>query len=231
MRLDKFLCDCNLGTRSEVKKYIKAGKVVVNGEVARKAELQISEENDEITYNGASVSYERYGYYLFHKPSGCVTAKKDATHKTVMEYLPSELQKDYAPVGRLDLDTEGLLLITNDGALAHHLISPSHHVAKTYYAKVDAPIPSDAKEIFQEGIRLDGELTQPALLCIDDDGYGANLTIYEGKYHQVKRMFHAIGCEVIYLKRLSMGDLHLGKLALGDYRKLTQQEIQALKES
>ena len=239
LRIDKYLADCGIGTRSEVKKYIKAKQVTVNGEPVVKPEQKIDENADVICFKGQPVTYEKYVYYLFHKPAGCVTAKQDNVHKTVMEYFPEEIRaKDISPVGRLDLDTEGLLLFTNDGPLTHHLLSPTHHIPKTYYAVLDKEVPASAVELFKEGVDIgDDKLTLPAELVIlpetlDCDGnsvYSAELTIHEGRFHQVKRMFEVVGCTVTYLKRLSMGNLELGDLPLGAYRKLTNEEINVLK--
>ena len=239
LRIDKYLADCGIGTRSEVKKYIKAKQVTVNGEPVVKPEQKIDENADVICFKGQPVTYEKYVYYLFHKPAGCVTAKQDNVHKTVMEYFPEEIRaKDISPVGRLDLDTEGLLLFTNDGPLTHHLLSPTHHIPKTYYAVLDKEVPASAVELFKEGVDIgDDKLTLPAELVIlpetlDCDGnsvYSAELTIHEGRFHQVKRMFEVVGCTVTYLKRLSMGNLELGDLPLGAYRNLTNEEINVLK--
>lgn len=241
MRIDKYLADCGIGTRSEVKKYIKAKQITVNGEVVGKPEQKIDENVDVVCFKGQPITYEKYVYYLFHKPAGCVTAKQDNVHKTVMEYFPEEIRaKDISPVGRLDLDTEGLLLFTNDGALTHHLLSPTHHIPKTYYAVLDKEVPLSAVELFKEGVDIgDDKMTLPAELVVlpetvDSDGkmvYSAELTIHEGRFHQVKRMFEAVGCTVIYLKRLSMGSLELGDLPKGEYRKLTMEEIEELKNT
>lgn len=240
LRIDKYLADCGIGTRSEVKKYIKAKQITVNGEVVLKPEQKIDENKDVVCFKGQPISYEKYVYYLLHKPAGCVTAKQDNVHKTVMEYFPEEIRvKDIAPVGRLDLDTEGLLLFTNDGPLTHHLLSPAHHIPKTYYAILDKEVPETAVELFHNGVDIgDDKLTLPAELVIlpvkvngnGDDVYSAELTIQEGRFHQVKRMFEAVGCTVTYLKRLSMGSLVLGDLAIGEYRKLTDEEVQALQK-
>lgn len=229
MRIDKYLADCGIGTRSEVKKYIKAKQITVNGEVVGKPEQKIDENVDEVCFKGQQISYEKYVYYLLHKPSGCVTAKQDNVHKTVMEYFPEEIRaKDVAPVGRLDLDTEGLLLFTNDGPLTHHLLSPTHHIPKTYYAILDKEVPANAVEQFKEGVDIgDDKPTLPAELVILSEKE-AELTIHEGRFHQVKRMFEAVGCTVTYLKRLSMGGLMLGDLEKGEYRKLTEEEIKDL---
>lgn len=238
LRIDKYLADCGIGTRSEVKKYIKNKQITVNGEVIAKPDVKIDENADEVYFKGEKIIYEKYVYYLFHKPAGCVTAKQDNLHKTVMDYFPSELQKIIAPVGRLDLDTEGLLLLTNDGDLTHHLLSPAHHIPKTYYAILDKPVPTEAVELFKKGIDIgDEKLTLPAELtildptiCVNTQGdsgeiFTAELTIHEGRFHQVKRMFEAVGCKVVYLKRLSMGKLLLGDLPIGEYRKLSKEEI------
>ena len=241
LRIDKYLADCGIGTRSEVKKYIKLKQITVNGDVISKAEVKVDECKDIICFKGKEVIYEKYVYYLLHKPAGCVTAKQDNVHKTVMEYFPEEIRaKDIAPVGRLDLDTEGLLLFTNDGPLTHHLLSPTHHIPKTYYAVLNKEVAAEAIVKFKEGIDIgDDKPTLPAELVIlpvktDNDGnnvYSAELTIHEGRFHQVKRMFEAVGCTVTYLKRLSMGGLTLGKLQKGEYRKLSEQEIKFLKEN
>lgn len=235
LRIDKYLADCGIGTRSEVKKYIKAKQITVNGEVVVKPEQKIDENADVICFKGQSITYEKYVYYLLHKPAGCVTAKQDYVHKTVMEYFPDEIRtKDIAPVGRLDLDTEGLLLFTNDGPLTHHLLSPTHHIPKTYYAVLNKEVPEMAVELFKNGVDIgDDKPTLPAELTIlpvstyenGEDVYSAELTISEGRFHQVKRMFEAVGCTVTYLKRLSMGSLTLGNLEKGEYRKLTEEEI------
>lgn len=240
LRIDKYLADCGIGTRSEVKKYIKAKQITVNGEVVGKPEQKIDENVDVVCFKGHPIAYEKYVYYLFHKPAGCVTAKQDNVHKTVMDYFPDDIKaKDIAPVGRLDLDTEGLLLFTNDGPLTHHLLSPTHHIPKTYYAILDKEVPETAIEQFKEGVDIgDAKLTLPAELIIlpitdDETGnkiYSAELTIHEGRFHQVKRMFEAVGCTVTYLKRLSMGLLVLGDLPKGEYRKLTTEEVQELRK-
>lgn len=240
LRIDKYLADCGIGTRSEVKKYIKAKQITVNGEVILKPEQKIDENKDIVCFKGQPISYEKYVYYVLHKPAGCVTAKQDTVHKTVMEYFPEYIRaKDISPVGRLDLDTEGLLLFTNDGPLTHHLLSPTHHIPKTYYAILDKEVPEAAIELFENGVDIgDDKLTLPAELTIlpvkanetGEDMYSAELTIHEGRFHQVKRMFEAVGCTVTYLKRLSMGGLTLGELKKGEYRKLTGEEIQILQK-
>ncbi|MGN1154677.1 MAG: pseudouridine synthase, partial [Agathobacter sp.] len=199
----------------------------------------VDETKDVICFKSQPISYEKYVYYLFHKPAGCVTAKQDNVHQTVMDFFPEEICAGIAPVGRLDLDTEGLLLLTNDGPLTHHLLSPTHHIPKTYYAILDREVPSDAAHKFREGVDIgDDKPTLPAELLINpilenkagERIYSAELTVHEGRFHQVKRMFEAVGCTVTYLKRISMGSLTLGDLPKGEYRKLTLEEVEPLKK-
>ena len=215
-----------LGTRSEVKKLIKTGQIAVNGTVA------VKPDTDEVCLNVSKIEYKKYKYYLINKPSGCVSATKDNVHETVMDYITDAVHDDLFPVGRLDIDTEGLLLITNDGALSHELLSPSKHVAKTYYARIDGEVTWDDIIRFKEGIDIGEERpTKPAELVIKKSGSVSEieLTITEGKFHQVKRMFEALGKRVIYLKRISMGPLKLpDDLKRGTYRALTQAETDAL---
>lgn len=238
MRLDKFLCACRVGTRSEVKKYIRQSLVTVNGQTAAKPEDKVDESSDSICFRSKPLQYEQYRYYLLHKPAGCVTAVTDATHQTVMDLFPADIRGGLSPVGRLDRDTEGLLLITNDGEFTHHILSPSHHIPKTYLAELDYALPEDAVARFKEGLDIgDEDLTLPAELelldpYVHENGYvrhRALVTIHEGRYHQVKRMFHAVGCKVLYLKRLSIGNLTLDGLGSGDFRRLTEQELADLK--
>jgi 16S rRNA pseudouridine516 synthase len=239
MRLDKFLCVSRIGSRTDVRKYIKQRQVTVNGVVALKPEIKVDETSDDIRYLGKHVCYEEYLYFMLHKPAGCVTAVTDATHRTVMDFFPEEIRKGLSPVGRLDRDTEGLLLVTNDGELAHHIISPSHHMPKTYLAELDYALPEDAVSRFAAGLDIgDDAPTLPAELellepYVHENGYvrhRALVTICEGRYHQVKRMFHAVGCKVLYLKRLSVGGLALGDLKAGEYRRLTDDEVAMLRQ-
>lgn len=238
VRLDKFLADASVGTRSEVKKYLKSKRISVNGLLSVRPELKIDPDTDRVCMDGKPVNYTRFLYYLFHKPAGCVTARTDALDRTVLDYFPEELRGRLSPVGRLDKDTEGFLLLTNDGVLNHRLTSPSYHLKKTYFAELDQPVPADAVWTFAQGVDIgDDRPTLPAELCIlpsmeRDDGpvYSAELTITEGRYHQVKRMFQAIGLRVTYLKRISMGSLTLGQLPKGEYRLLTENEMERLKQ-
>lgn len=232
MRLDKFLSEMGIGTRSEVKKLLKSQKVTVNGETITKPETKIDTDKDIVCYNNKQLVYEKYEYYMFHKPAGCVSATEDNIHKTVMDYITDTVHDDLFPVGRLDIDTEGLLLITNDGALAHNLLSPAKHVAKTYYAKIDGMVTDEDVNLFEKGVDIGGEKpTKPAKLTIlkSKPISEIELTIIEGKFHQVKRMFEAVGKRVTYLKRISMGPLVLpDDLKAGEYRKLTAEEINLL---
>ena len=233
IRLDKFLTEVGIGTRSEVKKYIRQGLVTIDSVPAQKPEQKIDEKTAKVCFRGNEIVYAAYEYYLFYKPAGCVSATEDRLHKTVMDYLTDTVRKDLFPVGRLDLDTEGLLLITNDGALAHDLLSPSKHVEKTYYAKVKGRVTENDVNQFEKGVDIGEEKpTKPAKLVIVSEGdiSEIRLTITEGRFHQVKRMFEAVGKEVVYLKRLSMGSLVLqDDLAPGDYRSLTIQELESLR--
>ena len=234
MRLDKYLADMGVGTRSEVKERIRKGRVLVNGKVVRAAETKVDTENDEICCDGEAVGYTHYEYYMLNKPAGVISATDDKKSETVIDLIASKRRKDLFPVGRLDKDTEGLLLITNDGALAHQLLSPKKHVPKVYYARVDGCVTKEDVEAFAGGLKVDEELTaMPAkmtVLSMLPAGSEITLEIHEGKFHQVKRMFEAVDKTVVYLKRLSMGPLTLDEtLAPGAYRELTQAELAALK--
>ena len=234
IRLDKFLADMGRGTRSQIREMAKKGRIFINGQPVKKTDLKVDPERDAVAVDGQPVAYVTHEYYMLHKPAGVVTATEDNLHRTVMDLLKTA-RKDLFPVGRLDIDTEGLLLITNDGELAHQLLSPKKHVDKVYFARVAGALPEDAAQRMAEGMTLrDGTPVLPAELAIDGtDGNETlvGLTIREGKFHQVKRMFEALGCRVTYLKRLSMGPLALDpELPCGAARPLTEQEIQAVKE-
>lgn len=236
MRLDKFLADSQNGTRSQVKEFIKKGLVTVNGEVITKADYKIDENSDCIICKGNTLSYQKYRYFVLHKPSGVITATKDNHDKTVMDLFPKEFSGDFFPVGRLDKDTEGFLLITNDGELSHRLLSPKKHVAKTYYVECSGELTSEKVLQLEQGVHIgDEKPTLPAkveTLKTEKTSYVIKLTITEGRFHQVKRMIQAIGGEVTYLKRLSMGGLELDEsLQKGDYRELTQEEVDILKRN
>lgn len=236
MRIDKFLANQGVGSRSQVKQYIKKGLVQINGTPCRSPEQQINETADRISYNGTTIGYQKFHYYMLNKPAGCVSATQDHLHKTVLDLLKPDVPTDRLfPVGRLDIDTEGLLLITDDGALAHRLLSPAHHVDKTYFARIDGIVAESHIAAFASGIDIgDDTPTRPGTLfvqSVDDEHLTSEvlLTITEGRFHQVKRSFSALGLTVLYLKRLQMGALSLDpSLAPGAFRPLTEDERKAL---
>lgn len=240
VRLDKFLADAGAGTRSEVKKFIQKGLVQVNGNLIKKPEQKIDKETDQVVLAGEEIgAAPEFVYYLLHKPAGCISATEDRKEKTVMDFVPDK-RKDLFPVGRLDKDTEGLLLITNDGALAHNLLSPKKHVEKTYYAVTEGRVTEEDVQKLAEGIDIgEKKNTLPAkmeILSVKEDSENVwkseiYLTICEGKFHQVKRMMEALGKKVVYLKRISMGSLLLPeKLKKGDCRLLTDEEVSLLRK-
>lgn len=234
MRLDKYLANQEVGSRSQVKTAIRKGLVKIGEEVAKQPEEKVVPGVDRIYYDGREVLYQQYEYLMLNKPSGYVSATTDKKDKTVIELLQGQGKKEIFPVGRLDKDTEGLLLLTNDGALAHQLLSPKKHVEKKYYALVEGKVTKEDQKQFLEGVDIgEKKKTLPASLHILESGEQSKITlsICEGKFHQVKRMFQAVDKEVIYLKRLSMGSLTLDEtLALGEYRSLTNEEIEGLKK-
>lgn len=228
MRLDKYLCDCGIGTRSEVKNYIAKGRVKVEPSGADKKlkpEFAVT-DGMAVFFDGEPVVYEQFRYYILNKPAGYITATEDGKYPIVMELLTGVNLKGLSPVGRLDKDTEGLLLITDDGQLNHNMLSPKKHVDKTYFLRTDAKIPTSAVELFATGVDIgDDKLTLPAKLEILEDGLSARLTIHEGRFHQVKRMLEAVGCTVTYLKRETFGNLTLGELEVGEFKKIGREEI------
>lgn len=250
IRLDKYLADSGFGTRSEVRSLVKSGSVSINEEIIKDAGLRIDSEKDQIKVRGKAVSYSEYEYYMLHKPTGVITASSDKKEKTVVDLIDSKKRRDLFPVGRLDRDTEGLLLITNDGELAHKLLAPGKHVDKKYMAIVSGELPSDVVEQFEKGLDIgDEKLTKPARLRVyssrdeyiskvsEDkqdsyllDKYNNNnsiieIIITEGRYHEIKRMFEAVGCNVEYLKRYSMGKLELDmNLRPGEYKEISRAE-------
>ena len=234
MRLDKFLANAGVGTRSEVKQYIKKGLVLVNSIPAKKGDMSISEDSDEILFKNQPVHLQKWFYYLMNKPQGVISATEDNFQKTVLDLLGKDKRNDLFPVGRLDKDTEGLLLLTNDGTLAHELLSPKKHVSKTYFARIEGIVTETDVDIFKQGVKIDEEFTAlPANLKILSSGPVSEIEveIFEGKFHQVKRMFQAVEKKVIFLKRLSMGPLALDPSLLpGQYRPLTDEEISALQK-
>ncbi len=236
VRIDKILANIGYGSRKEVKKLLKDRVVEVNGETITDAKIHVNPEKDEITVYGEKIEYKEYIYLMMNKPAGVISATEDLREETVLDLLELEdaVYQPF-PVGRLDKDTVGLLLLTNDGALAHRLLSPKKHVPKTYYALIDGTVTEEDKSAFQEGVTLDdGYKTKPAYLTILRSGEirsEIELTITEGKFHQVKRMFEAVGKKVVYLKRISMGPIELdNRLEEGEYRELTDKEVSMLKE-
>ncbi len=234
MRLDKFLSDMGAGTRSELKKEIRRSGVTVDGKVIKDPGFSI-DASSYVVFRGSVIEYEEFVYYMLNKPAGIISASDDDRESTVVDLIGEPKRRDLFPVGRLDRDTEGLLLITNDGALAHRLLSPKHHVDKVYYARVSGILEDSDIELFRDGLVLtDGLECLPAelkVLSVSEDDYTseAEITIREGKFHQVKRMFSSIGAEVVYLKRLSMGPLVLDPgLEPGAYRRLTEEEMSSL---
>ena len=232
MRLDKYLSNMGVGTRTEVKGMIRKGRVQVNGCVVKTPDIKIKPEEDAVSVDGETITYEKYRYFMFHKPAGCITATEDPMQKTVMDYFEVNKKDTLFPVGRLDKDTEGLLLVTDDGALAHALLSPKKKIGKTYFAIIDGEVTEEDVVAFSKGLDLGNFTSMPAKLEIRKAGMVSEIivTIYEGKFHQVKRMFEAVGKKVTYLKRLSMGALCLDEnLSKGEYRPLTEEEIQMCK--
>lgn len=233
-RLDKILSNMGYGSRKDVKQFVKEGRVTVNGITMFEREFKVNPYEDEICFNGEEVIYRKYIYLMMNKPQGLVSSTDDPLTRTVIDLLSEEylIYKPF-PVGRLDKDTEGLLMISNDGKLAHELLSPKKGVNKKYYVEVDGYIEESNISDFKEGVTLeDGYKTLPADLEIlkGDVISKAYLTIQEGKYHQVKRMFESLDMRVIFLKRVSMGPLELDEsLELGEYRELTEEEINTLK--
>ncbi len=237
-RLDKFLVEMSVASRSTVKDMAKKGRITVNGEVVKASDVKIDENMDVVSVDGHVIAFSDMEYFMLNKPAGVITATLDKKAKTVLDLIDERTRNDLFPVGRLDKDTEGLLLITNDGDLAHRLLAPKKHVDKIYYADIDGIVTDEHVRRFAEGLTLlDGTQVMPGELTVLETDMAKNtskiqLTIHEGKFHQVKRMFEAVGCSVTYLKRLSMGPLELDTaLAPGEYRRLTDEEINMLKEA
>lgn len=241
MRLDKLLAHTGFGTRKEVKKIIKDKYITVNDEVATNAGLKVDPEVDDVRVGGTQIFYEEFVYYMLNKPAGVISATEDFMHETVLDLLdPSDLVQEPHPVGRLDIDTEGLLILTNDGQLTHQLTSPKKEVDKEYYAEIDGIVTEEDIVKFENGLLLEDDdepfTTLPAKLEIreiieEDNASVIHVTVHEGKFHQVKRMFRAVGKEVTYLKRVRMKELQLDEnLPLGEYRRLTDEELVILKK-
>lgn len=228
MRLDKFLANQGFGSRKDAKKLIKDKRIKINGVFAKKPEDNIKPEIDEISIDDELIEYKDNYYFMLYKPKGYISATEDNFQNTVLELIPEYNYLDIFPVGRLDKDTTGLLLLTTDGDLAHKLISPKKHVDKIYIATLDKNVDSSIKDEFESGIILDNELTLPAKLEIIDSNI-CKVTLHQGKYHQVKRMFEYFGYKVVDLHREQFAFLTLGDLVEGEYRELTEEEVTQLK--
>lgn len=232
MRLDKFLADCGLGSRKDIKKMISKGLVTVNGTVCKAAQTAV-DEHDEVYCGDKKINYEKFIYLMMNKPQGYISATEDKHKKTVLDLLGEEYKYfTLFPAGRLDIDTEGFLLLTNDGNFAHNILSPKKHVDKTYFAEIDGKITSEHIKMFENGITLeDGYKTLPSTLKIMKSGEKSQveITVCEGKFHQIKRMFEAVGTRVVYLKRIAMGNLFLDEnLKKGEVKKLTKEETEKI---
>ncbi len=225
MRLDKYLVECGIGSRKEVKKIIDGKLISVNDKIISSPKENVDEEKDTVKYKNEIIKYKKFRYYILNKKSGYITAVDDPRDKTVMDLLPEwVIKKDLAPVGRLDKDTEGLLLLTNDGQLNHRLLSPKSHVDKTYYAELEKNISEDDLEKLRNGVDIGGYMTMPAL-AEKIEYKKIHLTIKEGKFHQVKKMLEAVDNKVVYLKRISFGNLKLNDMELGEVREVNLEDI------
>jgi len=235
LRIDKMLANLGYGSRKEVKQLLKSGAVKIDDVVVKDAKQHVDTAKQSVTLNGEVIEYREFIYLMMNKPQGVLSATEDSACETVIDLLELEDQVyEPFPVGRLDKDTEGLLLITNDGQLAHRLLSPKKHVPKTYFAVIDGEVTEADIVAFSRGVTLDdGYETKPGELKILKSGIRSDieLTITEGKFHQVKRMFQAVGKRVVYLQRISMGPLALDEtLELGEYRELTEEEVDLLRD-
>ena len=235
LRIDKYLCDMGIGTRTEIKTYIKKKLITVNDVIVKNSSDKVDTDSDVVTFNGHKVCYVEYEYFLLNKPAGVISATEDRNSKTVIDLITDRNRDDLFPVGRLDKDTEGLLIITNDGALSHKLLSPKKHVDKKYYLETEGTLTEQHVNLIAKGLVVEDEfVAMPGVLEIIENSQGktkAFLTIREGKFHQVKRMMEAVGNTVTYLKRISMGPIVLpNNLKVGEYRRLTEEEINCLKE-
>ncbi|MGO5029947.1 pseudouridine synthase [Candidatus Agathobaculum pullicola] len=234
MRLDKLLAHLNCGSRKEVQAMIRAGRVQVNGAVERDPGAKVDSDSAQVELDGQPQRYQAQRYYMLNKPAGVITASRDARHATVLDLFPTEMQRGLFAVGRLDKDTEGLLIVTDDGALSHALMSPSRHVWKVYEAVVEGTLLPEAESLFETGVRLkDGTVCLPACLerLSGNDKQRVRVTLREGKYHQVKRMIAAVGGVVVQLRRVQLGGLRLDPaLPEGAFRALTEKELELLRQ-
>lgn len=228
IRLDKYLCDMGIGTRSSVKELIRKGNIKVNDMVVKSSDYKIK-DSDIVLLNDNQINYQKFYYYMLNKPAGYISATTDKKEKTVMDLLGEYNRKDLFPIGRLDKDTEGLLILSNDGELSHNLLSPKKHVSKTYLVSLEVPITDEDILNIEKGVDIgEDKLTLPTNIEKKNDTE-LYISITEGKYHQVKRMFSAVGNKVVYLKRVAMGKLKLDDtLAPGELRPLSEQEINLL---
>ena len=236
MRLDKYLAESGLGSREEVRKMIRSGRISVEGEKKPSPEMKVGARS-KVFLDGKPVRYAQYQYFLMHKPAGFLTARTDSTAPVVMELFetPENRERlqgimprpDVAPVGRLDKDTEGLLFLTNDGALAHRLLSPKNEVPKTYYIRTETPVPEGAQAVLAQPVAFSDFTSKPAHLELLGERE-ARITVTEGRFHEVKRLMHHAGADVAYLRRESFGPLTLGDLQRGEIRTLTEEEIARL---
>lgn len=231
MRIDRFLVRSNTASRKEAKGLIRAKRITVNDEVVKNANIKIDYQKDVVCLDGNIIEYKEYVYIMLNKPAGVISATKDERHKTVIDIVSEFAHYEIHPIGRLDIDTEGLLILTNDGKLTHNIISPKKHIPKTYYAKLRDDLDPKVIELFKEGITLgDGYQCMSATLKILNPRE-IELIIYEGKFHQVKRMFKAVENEVLFLKRIAMNNLELDpRLELGEYKELSEDELKLLSE-
>lgn len=226
MRLEKYLSDCGYGSRKEIKRLIEMGKVRVNSENIKNGSISINENKDRVEVSDRTVMYKKYYYYIMNKPSGYITAKADKSEKTVMDILPEWVnKKDLSPVGRLDKDTEGLLLFTNDGDSAHNMMSPKNHIKKVYYCKLIRIISLEEADRLCGGVKIEGGYTTREAEVEIIGPFEIKLTITEGKYHQVKQMLEAIGNRVIYLKRIKFGKFEIGNMDSGEIKEIGLEEI------
>ncbi len=233
MRIDKFLSNMGVASRTESSKAARQGGILVNGVAVKKADVHIDPEKDVVTYLGRKIEYRKYTYILMNKPDGVVSATEDGRDKTVIDLLPEELQKlNLFPCGRLDKHTLGLVMLTDDGDLAHRLLSPKHHVKKKYYFESKFPLTSEEISYLQKGATLeDGYITKPSQIELFEDKKSGHITLVEGKYHQIKRMLESVNNKITYLERITFGSLSLDvNLARGEWRFLTDEEIKGLEE-
>ena len=231
MRIDKFISECGLASRKEASVAARRGGVLLNGEPVCDLSRHINPERDKITYMGREVLWQKFSYVMLNKPAGYVSATDDRSLPYVTELLPEELRRrELFPVGRLDKDTVGLMILTNNGPLAHSLLSPKRHVSKVYYFECCEPLLPGAEQKFQDGITLaDGYECKPAKISLSPERLSGEITLTEGKYHQIKRMIASLGNKVTYLERICFADIPLDKsLGRGDWRHLTDAEIKAL---